>query len=254
MLVAGVDAGSRAIKLVVLDTSTDGVAFAKKAETTFDPLSQARRLMEGVEWDRLAVTGYGRRLVADAFDGMALTEIQAHALGAAKVCPQVGSVLDIGGQDTKAISLDPEGRVRKFEMNDRCAAGTGKFLEFMARGFGIPIEDFGDFALQGEPGITINSMCAVFAETEATSLTARGRRPQDIALALHVSVLKRSLSMLKRIAVRGPLLFSGGVARNPCVKSLLREAWKDRTVAPRDPDFIGALGAAVRGSMDGVPD
>ena len=106
-------------------------------------------------------------------------------------------------------------------MNDRCAAGTGKFLEFMATSFQLPIEEFGNFALQGKPGLVINSMCTVFAETEATSLMARGHKPEDIALALHVSVVKRSLSMLRRVSTNGALVFSGGVARNRCVVKLI---------------------------------
>ncbi len=130
-------------------------------------------------------------------------------------------------------------------MNDRCAAGTGKFLEFMATSFQIPIEIFGDFALEGEPGLSINSMCTVFAESEATSLMARGHRPQDIALALHQSVVKRSLSMLRRVAVNGALVFSGGVARNRCVTELMQLETKSQILVASEPDMVGALGAAL---------
>lgn len=178
-------------------------------------------------------------------NGESITEILAHALGAGYLFPGCRSVLDIGGQDTKAISLDSSGRVSKFEMNDRCAAGTGKFLEFMASSFQIPIERFGDYALEGEPGLSINSMCTVFAESEATSLMARGHRPQDIALALHQSVVKRSLSMLKRVSVNGGLVFSGGVARNRCVIKLIEKEMKSQILVSSEPDMVGALGSAL---------
>jgi predicted CoA-substrate-specific enzyme activase len=250
MLVAGLDAGSRTIKIVIMDKDRDQVVVSLKTETTYDPQAQARRLVDGLKWDRMVATGYGRRLLRETFSGVAITEIQAHALGARRVFPEARSVLDIGGQDTKAIALDARGLVKKFEMNDRCAAGTGKFLEFMATSFGIPVESFGDYALDGEPGLTINSMCTVFAETEATSLMARGHRPQDIAMALHFSVVKRSLSMLKRAAVAEPLVFSGGVVRNSCAVRLLEKLGGLKLLVPEDPDMLGALGAALHGTRN----
>ena len=157
--------------------SHDRIIASHKVETTFNPLEQSRRVLAKAPGDRLIATGYGRKLAQDNFQAETITEIQAHALGARSLFPACTSILDIGGQDTKAIALDDRGRVRKFEMNDRCAAGTGKFLEFMATSFQLPIEEFGNFALQGKPGLVINSMCTVFAETEATSLMARGHKP-----------------------------------------------------------------------------
>ncbi|MEJ2718274.1 MAG: acyl-CoA dehydratase activase [Deltaproteobacteria bacterium] len=250
MLVVGLDAGSRTIKLVVLDSDRERILASAKTETTYDPVSQARQLLDGLDWDHLVATGYGRKLVQQLFEGVAITEIQAHAIGARHLFPDARSVLDIGGQDTKAIALDHEGYVQKFEMNDRCAAGTGKFLEFMAASFQVPIEEFGKFALSGRPGLTINSMCTVFAETEATSLMARGHKPQDIARALHLSVVKRSISMLKRTSVNQPLVFSGGVARNPCAVRLIEEVGQFQLLVPDDPDLMGALGAALHGARN----
>jgi predicted CoA-substrate-specific enzyme activase len=247
LLVTGIDIGSRAIKLIVLDAGHDRIVASRKVETTFNPLEQSRRILASVKGDRLVATGYGRKLAQENFRAETITEIQAHALGARNLFPDCASVLDIGGQDTKAIALDDRGRVRKFEMNDRCAAGTGKFLEFMATSFQLSIENFGNFALQGEPGLTINSMCTVFAETEATSLMARGHRPQDIALALHLSVVKRSLSMLRRVSTNGTLVFSGGVARNRCVVKLIEKEIGSSLLIPQDPDMVGALGAALHG-------
>lgn len=250
MLVTGIDIGSRTIKLIVLDAERRHIVSSRKVETTFNPLEQSSRVLAKAPGGRLIATGYGRKLAQDNFQAETITEIQAHALGARSFFPACTSILDIGGQDTKAIALDEAGRVRKFEMNDRCAAGTGKFLEFMATSFQLPIEEFGNFALQGEPGLTINSMCTVFAETEATSLMARGHKPQDIALALHLSVVKRSLSMLRRVSTNGSLVFSGGVARNRCIAELIEREIGANLLVPDNPDMVGALGAALHGSRN----
>lgn len=243
--VCGIDVGSRTIKMVVMNGDDKMVLESQKVETTYSPLEQCTRLLKGLSADQTVVTGYGRKLVLANINGESITEILAHSLGAHHLFPGCRSVLDIGGQDTKIISLDASGRAAKFEMNDRCAAGTGKFLEFMASSFQIPVEGFGDFALGGAPGLSINSMCTVFAESEATSLMARGNKPQDIALALHQSVIKRSLSMLKRLSVSGPLVFSGGVARNRCVRQLLQKELDFKILVAAEPDMLGALGAAL---------
>jgi (R)-2-hydroxyacyl-CoA dehydratese activating ATPase len=245
MAVCGIDVGSRTIKVVLLDADTKRILEFRKVETTYAPVDQSLKILNGLSTGHIVATGYGRKLLQGQVISESITEILAHALGAGHLFPECRSVLDIGGQDTKAISLDSSGRVAKFEMNDRCAAGTGKFLEFMAASFQIPIDRFGDFALEGEPGLSINSMCTVFAESEATSLMARGHRPQDIALALHQSVVKRSMSMLKRVSVNGALVFSGGVARNRCMTKLIEQETASRVLVASEPDMVGALGAAL---------
>jgi (R)-2-hydroxyacyl-CoA dehydratese activating ATPase len=247
LVITGIDIGSRTIKIVSIDSVDRKIAVSRRVETTFNPLDQARKLLNGIKTGRLIATGYGRKLAQENFGGESITEIQAHALGARHVFSECHAILDIGGQDTKAISLDSRGKVQKFEMNDRCAAGTGKFLEFMATSFQVPIEQFGVFALAGVEGLKINSMCTVFAEAEATSLMARGGRPEDIAFALHLSVVKRSISMLRRISTAGPIVFSGGVARNPCIVELVRREMIGGVLIPDEPDMIGALGAALYG-------
>ncbi len=247
MISTGIDIGSRTIKIVSIDSSDRKMVVNRRVETTFNPLGQATKLLDGIESDRLIATGYGRRLAQENFGGHSITEIQAHALGARHMFSECQAILDIGGQDTKAISLDLRGKAQKFEMNDRCAAGTGKFLEFMATSFQVPIEEFGSFALAGVEGLKINSMCTVFAEAEATSLMARGSRPRDIAFALHLSVVKRSISMLRRVTMTGPIVFSGGVALNPCIVELVRREMADEVLIPEDPEMIGALGAALYG-------
>ena len=247
---AGMDIGSRSIELVLL--AGGEVVHSAKAPTTFDPLAQCRALLDGVRAERLVATGYGRKLLAERgpLAGVeSITEIQAYALGARALLPQARTVLDIGGQDTKVISLAEDGRVAKFEMNDRCAAGTGKFLEFMATALQVPLEDFGDFALKADRRVRISSMCTVFAESEATSLMARGERAENIAMGLHLAIAGRVASALARVGLEPPLVFAGGVARNRCVVSLLRERFgPDAVVVPKDPDTVGALGAALHGA------
>ena len=130
-------------------------------------------------------------------------------------------------------------------MNDRCAAGTGKFLEIMAHTLGYTIDQFGTEALKAAKNLQINSMCTVFAESEVTSLVARGEDPQEIALGLHRSVVRRAVSMLKRVSSGNDVIFAGGVAKNPCIRLLLEEALERKVLVPDDPQMVGALEAAL---------
>ena len=249
MRVGGVDIGSRSMELVVLE---DGQFVEQRIlPTTFDPLNQCRKILDSMDMDKIVATGYGRELVQKCTDlpVQTVTEIKAHAFGAVNLFPEARTVLDIGGQDTKAISLTGKGRVASFEMNDRCAAGTGKFLEYTSTVFQMAVEDFGPYALKGDEPPQINSMCTVFAETEATSLMAQGVKPENIALGLHWSIVRRTVNMLKRVGLTYPLVFSGGVARNPCIVELLctaleKELGEDVYISPH-PDMNGAYGAAL---------
>ncbi len=246
--VVGIDIGSRSIELVVLDSG--GPVRQVKVPTTFDPLGQCRKLMEWTGGMRVVATGYGRKLFAESFrleKVSAITEIQAYALGTRYLHPEAKIVLDIGGQDTKVISLSDTGKVVKFEMNDRCAAGTGKFLEFMATALQVPLEEFGGFALGSDRRVQISSMCTVFAESEATSLMARGERPENIAMGLHAAIVQRTAAMLRRVGISTPLVFAGGVAHNLCVRQLLEEELRQPVIVPENPDMVGALGAALYG-------
>ena len=247
-LVAGIDIGSRSIELVLLQEGE--VVHWDLLPTTFDPLGQCRSLLDRVRAARIVATGYGRKLLLENLDHpkiTAITEIQAYALGARRLFPEVRTILDIGGQDTKVIALARDGKVAKFEMNDRCAAGTGKFLEFMAVSLQVPLEKFGGFALKADRRIQISSMCTVFAESEATSLMARGESPPNIAMGLHLAIVSRTVAMLRRVGEKPPLLFAGGVAHNPCIKSLLEESLGEPVLVPDQPDLVGALGAALYG-------
>ena len=244
MYFAGIDLGSRTIELVVVN-ETGEVLLSLQSETGFDPLSQAKALINGVDFDRIMATGYGRSLFEVSFEAPTVTEIKAHARGARAFFPEVQTVLDIGGQDSKAISLFPNGKVKKFEMNDRCAAGTGKFLEIMAKTLGFDLEEFGQQALLAQRELSISSMCTVFAESEVTSLIAKGKSRREIARGLHSSAIRRAAGMINRVSSQGEIIFTGGVAKNLCMRKLLAEKLGREVRVPGDPQMIGALGAAL---------
>ncbi len=242
---AGIDIGSRTIELVVVDIQGNIVDFIQ-TDTGFDPITEATRILGGVPHDQIMATGYGRGLFETAFDdAQTVTEIKAHARGVVSVFPDATTILDIGGQDSKAIALNDGGRVKKFEMNDRCAAGTGKFLEIMAKNLGFSIDEFGLAALDAQNDLSINSMCTVFAESEVTSLIARGADRKEIARGLHLSVVKRAAGMINRVSSLGPIVFSGGVANNPCIKALISQKLGRQVLVPEMPQRMGALGAAL---------
>jgi predicted CoA-substrate-specific enzyme activase len=241
---AGIDIGSRTIELVVVDDS-GSIVTSLQTDTGFDPMAAARDLIHAVTYDCIMATGYGRNLFEISFDTLTVTEIKAHAIGARAFFPDALAVLDIGGQDSKAISLFESGKVKKFEMNDRCAAGTGKFLEIMARTLGFDIETFGMEALLAEKDLAISSMCTVFAESEVTSLIARGKNRREIARGLHISVIQRASGMINRVSSAGDIVFTGGVAKNPCMQRFLAETLGRSVLVPEDPQLVGALGAAL---------
>ncbi len=241
---AGIDIGSRTIELVVVD-ETGQIFKSLQADTGFDPMVEAKRMIGEVQYDTIMATGYGRNLFEIAFDASTVTEIKAHAIGARYYFPEATSVLDIGGQDSKVISMFQNGKVKKFEMNDRCAAGTGKFMEIMAKTLGFSIEQFGEKALAFTNRLQISAMCTVFAESEVTSLIAKGHSPEDIAMGLHLSITNRVAGMIKRVSAVGDLVFTGGVAYNPCMRKLLENQLGVSVLEPENPQHVGALGAAL---------
>ena len=245
MLVAGLDIGSRTIALVEWDGEC--IRRAVVVDTGTDPLGNSRALLAGRRYDRLVATGYGRNLAAErALADEVVSEIKAYGVGAAHLFADTATVLDIGGQDSKAILVAPGGRVLRFEMNDRCAAGTGRFLENMARALGMTVDAIGPHALSA-PGeaICISSTCTVFAESEVVSLIARGEDSRRVALGLHRSIAERIAGMVRRVGVRERLVFAGGVAQNPCLQSLFSEALGVPLTVPESPQTVGALGAAL---------
>ncbi len=240
---AGIDIGSRSIELVVLENGR--VVTSRQAISGHNPVERVKELLTDITFDSMMATGYGRGIVEVAFDFPTITEIKAYGTGAAALYPGIRGVLDIGGQDTKVITLDGNGKVLKFEMNDKCAAGTGKFLEMMESTLGYEKNTMGALAMSGKKGVEINSMCAVFAESEVTSLMAKGCDRADIALAIHQSICRRAIGMIRRQNIGFPLMFAGGVANNSCMVHLLREALGKEVIVPETPHFVGAYGAAL---------
>ncbi len=247
MLAIGLDIGSRSIELVVAKDGSE-IIYMEREETSFDYLTQTRKMLRGLRCDKILVTGYGRHLISNMFNIGHITEIKAHAAGLYKIFPEIRTILDIGGQDTKVISIDDNGRVIRFEMNDRCAAGTGRFLEIMAQALGCRVFEFGDLAMAGQGGVSINSVCTVFAETEVVSLKAKGASPADVAMALVGSIVQKAAGMIKRVGLNPPLAFCGGVAKNVAIAKGLEEHLGVPVVIPPEPDFTGAIGAAFLAS------
>jgi predicted CoA-substrate-specific enzyme activase len=242
-MLVGIDIGSRTIKTAAL---IDGKLHDYQvSESGFDPHRQTLDMIRKYKPQRIVATGYGRHLAQKHFAEDVITEIKAHALGARYFFPGCMTVLDVGGQDSKVISLDESGKVVNFQMNDKCAAGTGRFLEIMAASLGIPLSQFGDEALKGTSDIRVNSMCTVFAESEVISLKNNGASPRDIARAVHLSVAERLTAMLSRIGYGSSIVFSGGVAKNHCIVQMIQEKLEIKVQVPSPPDIVGAVGAAL---------
>ena len=243
----GIDLGSRAIKLAAWQGGK--LVDFKIRESGFEPHRQVREMIQQYEPCSVMATGYGRHLVKEYFAYEVITEIKAHALGIHALLPEATTVVDIGGQDSKVISLGARGQVVNFQMNDKCAAGTGRFLEIMAASLAYPLSDFGPAALASDHEVQINSMCTVFAESEVISMKNRGIARDRIARAVHSSVADRLSGMLARLGHGDPVAFSGGVARNPCMVELLEKRLpRVRVLVPDLPDITGALGAALHGT------
>jgi predicted CoA-substrate-specific enzyme activase len=242
MTYAGLDVGSRTIKLVTFDSS---IKDSQIVGTGVNPLRYCRELVSGREYERLVVTGYGRHLVAPVLGGEVVSEIKAFAIGSRYLYSDCGSIIDVGGQDSKVILLSDKGEVKKFEMNDRCAAGTGKFLEIMAGTLEVNVGDIGDLALSASKSIQINSLCTVFAESEVVSLITRGEEASAIALALHQAIATRLVSMVRRVGIKERVVFAGGTSYNRCLSQLLGQKLGVTLVVPDTPQIVGALGAAL---------
>jgi len=240
---AGIDIGSRTIKLVLLE---DGrVSKTTVTDTTFDPISVCRNLLDGVDYGAITATGYGRRLFSRDRPCNLVSEIKAVALGARFLSAECRAVLDVGGQDTKVVSLDDRGMLDKFLMNDRCAAGTGRFLEVMAGALSYTYEQFTAAALSASQAVKLNSMCTVFAESEVISLVAQGASREAIALGIHESIATRSISLMKGLTLSDTIMFAGGGAMNTCLQRRIEAGLGRELHVPENPRIVAALGAAL---------
>jgi predicted CoA-substrate-specific enzyme activase len=258
--VVGLDIGSRGSKGVLLNgdqvitvLNPTGLYMQETADELLEQLIK----LAGIERGDVAFivgTGYGRiSLKYDDIPYKVVTEISCHAMGAHAVVPETRTIIDIGGQDSKAIKVDPNsGKVVEFVMNDKCAAGTGRFLEKAAAILGVDLRDLGEVALRSKNPAQVSSQCAVFAESEVISLRARGAKENmeeisaDIAAGVHVSTARRVRNLLGRIGIEPPLVFTGGVSNNIGMWKVLEEEVNAKfTPAKLDLIFAGALGAAV---------
>ncbi|HWR24674.1 MAG TPA: acyl-CoA dehydratase activase [Methanosarcina sp.] len=249
MISVGIDAGSATTKAVLVIDSQ--IISHNIRPTAFDFLSAAEKAYDNVliraevnenNVDFVYSTGYGRNSIK--FADKAISEITAHARGVYHLYPDVNGIIDIGGQDSKVISVNGK-KVTDFLMNDKCAAGTGKFLEYTARALEVPIEELGRLALASKSPAGITSMCTVFAESEVISLRARGFSKEDIAAGLVESIARRVAVMARQLGIKQNVAFVGGVAKNAGIKAALEKELNTSLYVPPEPQITGALGAAL---------
>ena len=251
MYVMGIDSGSTSTNAVIMDQDRKIKAFAvvrtgaksgESAQKVLDlVLEQANLKREDIS--RIVSTGYGR--VSISFADENVTEISCHGKGAHYFNPKVRTILDIGGQDSKAIHLNEKGEVTDFVMNDKCAAGTGRFLEMIARSLEIDIDELGPAALKSTEEIEITSMCSVFAESEVISLIAQNKEKTDIANGVCRSIANKSYSLMKRVGLEPEFMMTGGVAKNPGVVRAVEDKIGSRLYICPEPEIVGAAGAAI---------
>lgn len=251
MYVMGIDSGSTSTNAVIMDADLNITAFsvvrtgAKSGESAErilkEVLDKAGLKREDLSW--IVSTGYGR--VSIPFADETVTEISCHGKGAHYFNPRIRTILDIGGQDSKAIKLDEKGEVIDFVMNDKCAAGTGRFLEAIARTLEVGIDELGPIALQSKEKITITSMCTVFAESEVISLIANNKEKADIADGICRAIAAKALSLLKRVGLEEEFMMTGGVAKNPGVVHAVEEKLQAKLYICPEPEIVGAVGAAL---------
>lgn len=251
MYVMGIDSGSTSTNAVIINEQKQILASAvrrtgAKSGESADMILEEVLKQAGISSDQLASvvsTGYGR--VSIPFADRSVTEISCHGRGARFLNPSVHTILDIGGQDSKAIRLNEQGDVADFVMNDKCAAGTGRFLEMMARTLELDINDLGPVSLNWKEEIQISSMCSVFAESEVISLIAQNKDTADIAHGIHEAIVGRALSLMKRVGLEPGFMMTGGVARNPGVVKVLEQHLGAPVFLCAEPEIVGALGAAL---------
>lgn len=252
MYYIGVDIGSVSTEIVILDYNKNvlssgirptGSSGKKAAETLLEELflSIGKSFQDSSSF--VVSTGYGRRNLD--FTNKIITEITCHAVGAKHLFPKTDTVLDIGGQDSKAIRLDEKGMVTDFQMNDRCAAGTGRFIEVMANTLEVSLDTLNELYSKPSKAVTLNATCTVFAESEIISLLNEGASLPAISKGLFKSVSERSLQLLSIINPGVDLTLTGGVAKNSALVEEIKRSFGKNINIPKDPQSVGALGAAL---------
>ena len=251
---AGVDVGSTQTKAVLMSDNGNGVQLVaralidtganvvKAAQAAFDKCCQSAGIAQS-DVGFVVGTGYGRYKIS--FGNAQLTEISCHARGASFLCPGTRTVIDMGGQDSKAISVAPDGAVLDFVMNDKCAAGTGRFLANAAEVMGISLDEIGALSLRATRPVKITTVCTVFVESDILSYLAQGKRPEDIMGGVHLAIAKRTLSLARRIEIEPEIAMTGGVARNSGMVHALETVLGRKLLISPDAHFMGAAGAAL---------
>jgi predicted CoA-substrate-specific enzyme activase len=248
---AGIDVGSRSTEAVILNE--EGVLASSIIPTGAESAKTALRAMEKAleplhpislqDIRYVIATGYGRVVVPFAHEN--ISELSCHARGAQYLLPSVRTILDIGGQDCKVIRCDDKGNMVDFVMNDKCAAGTGRFLEIIARSLQVPLERIGELSLKATKGVAISSRCAVFGKSEALSLNRSGVPKEEILAGVHQAVCERAMELLSRVGMEEDFVMTGGVAKNlGVVKMIENKLGKPFNILP-EPEIVGALGAAL---------
>lgn len=249
----GIDAGSSYIKLVLVDSvgkmigksiTQRGADIDKSCCKGYDDLLNECQ-MDKDQVDSVIATGYGRKQVS--FCDEIVNEITALSVGGFNVNNEVRSIIDIGGQDSKVISLNSSGKVVDFAMNQKCAAGTGKFLEVTSASLGVGVDQLGKLSLKADKTLSLSSTCTVFAESEIVSHIARGEKKENIIKALHTAISSRVLGLFYQACdvAEGKILFVGGVALNKGMLSELSDKLNQNVLVPEFPQFVGACGAAI---------
>ena len=248
---AAVDVGSTQTKAVVIDEARrlvgralidTGANVVQAAEQAFAIALEDAHLLEA-SVDLVVGTGYGRYRVT--FGNFQVTEISCHARGAVHMFPATRTVVDMGGQDTKAIRVGPTGDIADFCMNDKCAAGTGRFLGAASAALEIPLEQLGPTALRAERPVPITTTCTVFAESEVLSWLSRGRKIEDILLGVHQSIVSRAMGLIRRVGIEREVTFTGGVTRNVGMVQALNDALGFEVNVGADSHYMGAIGGAL---------
>lgn len=248
---AGVDVGSTQTKAVIINEKKEIVSRALTdtganvilaAQNAFSECLTNSGLDER-EVEYVVGTGYGRYKVT--FGNTQVTEISCHGRGAVHMFPNTRTVVDMGGQDTKAISVSPTGEIVDFCMNDKCAAGTGRFLGAASSALDIPLNELGPTALQGERPVKISTTCTVFAESEVLSWLGKGKKIEDILQGVHQSIAARSIGLLRRVGIEEEVTFTGGVAKNLAVIEALNQGMGLKVNVSEESHYMGALGAAL---------
>jgi predicted CoA-substrate-specific enzyme activase len=248
---AGVDVGSTQTKAVIIDESKEivtraltdtGANVVRAAENAFQEALRNGDLREE-EVEYIVGTGYGRYKVT--FGNTQVTEISCHGRGSVHMFPGTRTVVDMGGQDTKAISVSQTGEIVDFCMNDKCAAGTGRFLGAASSALDIPLDQLGSTALAGVKAVKISTTCTVFAESEVLSWLGKGKKIEDILLGVHQSIAGRSAGLLRRVGIEEEVTFTGGVAKNVAMIETLNERLGLKVNVSDESHYMGALGAAL---------